>query len=184
MRHGDETLRALPERVRAAIEAQHAVAQAMHRATMPDWMHMDLTMGQLKTLMSLVCEGDMNVTGLAEHLEIGKPAASILVDRLVQLGYVERTEDTEDRRRTLVAPTEKGSELVTRLQQGGGYPLARWYTQMAADELEALTRGLRALAAVAAAEGKTLDNRAEAVAPGGRNADTTNTRETLETLEG
>jgi DNA-binding MarR family transcriptional regulator len=180
MRHDNETLRALPERVRSAIEAQHAVAQAMHRATMPDWIHMDLTMAQLKTLMTLATQGAMNVSGIAERLEFGKPAASILVDRLVQLGYVERTEDIEDRRRTLVAPTEKGSELVTRLQQGGGHPLVRWYAQMAADDLDALTQGLRALAAVAAAEGKTLGSRAEAVSPGGRSVDTTDTRETLE----
>jgi DNA-binding MarR family transcriptional regulator len=153
-RHDD----ALPAAVLAALEAQHALAQALHRGTTPEWVHLDLTMGQLKTLMTLVTEGDMNVSGLAERLRMGKPAASILVDRLVQLGYVERTEDAEDRRRTLVTPTAKGRELVAGLQQGSGERMVRWLEQMEADDLAALTRGLRALTAIATDEGESLDD--------------------------
>jgi DNA-binding MarR family transcriptional regulator len=149
---------ALPAAVRAALEAQHAVAHALHRGTMPEWVHLELTMGQLKTLMTLASEGDMNVSGLAERLEVGKPAASILVDRLVQLGYAERTEDAEDRRRTLVAPTATGRELVARLRQDGGGRLTRLLEQLDADDLAALTRGLRALAAVASREDNSVED--------------------------
>jgi DNA-binding MarR family transcriptional regulator len=143
----------LPARVREALEAQWAVTHAMQRVNMPEWIHLELSLGQLKTLMALASLGAMNVSGLAERLEVGKPAASIVVDRLVQLGYAERTEDTQDRRRTLVAPTAKGNELVRRLRQGsGGRMIARWMERMDASDLDALTRGLRALAAAAAEE--------------------------------
>ncbi|HEX6122811.1 MAG TPA: hypothetical protein VFY89_06615, partial [Ktedonobacterales bacterium] len=44
-------------------------------------------------------------------------------------------------------------ELVTRLRQGsGGALMARWLARMAPADLEALTHGLRALAAIAAEE--------------------------------
>lgn len=135
------------ERVREALETQHAVSHALHRGNMQDWAHLDLSMGQLKALMTLASSDDMNVSELAERLQVSKPTASILVDRLVQLGYCERTEDTEDRRRTLVAPTDKGRELVVRLQQGGSERMARWLELMDSDDVDALTRGLRALAA-------------------------------------
>jgi DNA-binding MarR family transcriptional regulator len=150
MERSDEKL---PARVREALEAQHAVTHALQRVNMPEWIHLELSLGQLKTLMALASLGAMNVSALAERMEVGKPAASIVVDRLVQLGYAERTEDTQDRRRTLVAPTAKGNELVQRLRQGSGERMfARWMEQMNADDLAALTQGLRALAAAAAHE--------------------------------
>jgi DNA-binding MarR family transcriptional regulator len=149
-RNDDEQL---PARVREALDAQWAVTHALQRVNMAEWIHLELSLGQLKTLMALASLGAMNVSALAERLEVGKPAASIVVDRLVQLGYAERTEDSQDRRRTLVAPTAKGNELVRRLRQGsGGRMIARWMEQMDAGDLAALTRGLRALAAIAAEE--------------------------------
>ena len=39
------------ERVRAAIEAQRALKQALHHAYSPDCIHLDLSMGQLKALV-------------------------------------------------------------------------------------------------------------------------------------
>src|SRR5258707_15317796 len=89
----------------------------------------------------------MNVSELAEWLRTSKPSASILVDRLVQPGYVERVEDQDDRRRTLVVLTTKGRGLVDRLQRSGGERLQGGLEQMSPDGLAALTRGRRALAA-------------------------------------
>jgi DNA-binding MarR family transcriptional regulator len=149
MRLDDETL---DPRVRAALEAYRAVAQAMHDAYTPDWVHLDLSMGQLKAMMALATAGGMNVSELAEWLKISKPSASILVDRLVNLGYAQRMEDQDDRRRTLVELTAKGSELVAGVQRGGGKRMEEWMEQMSTDDLAALTRGLRALAAVASRE--------------------------------
>src|SRR5258706_3773903 len=103
------------KKVQVALEAQRTLKQAMHRTDMPDWVHLDLSMGQLKALVALATAGDMNVSELAEWLRTSKPSASILVDRLVQLGYVERVEDQDDRRRTPVVVPTKGRELGDRL---------------------------------------------------------------------
>src|SRR5258707_5122026 len=95
----------------------------------------------------------MNVSELAEWLRTSKPSASILVDRLVQPGYVERVEDQDDRRRTLVVLTTKGRELVDRLQRSGGERMQVWLGQMGPHDLAALTRGLRGAAAVGSRDG-------------------------------
>jgi DNA-binding MarR family transcriptional regulator len=143
---------ALAARVRAALEAQRAVMQAMHGASTPDWAHLDLSMGQLKALVALATAGDMNVSELANWLKTSKPSASILVDRLVHLGYVERMEDRDDRRRTLVMLSATGRELVARLQRSGGEQMEGWMAQLSPEDLAALTQGLWALAAVVSRE--------------------------------
>lgn len=169
---------------RAAFEAQRAVMRALRRLNMPDWMHLDLSMGQLKALVALTTAGSINVSGLADQLEVGNPAASILVDRLVQLGYAQRTEDPDDRRRTLVTLTARGSDLAARLQQAGGERLLRWMEQMTPDDLAALTRGLSALAAIASREtgqtGQTGSRDDSAAPPAPSSALHTETIETVE----
>src|SRR5215472_13751973 len=100
-----KTRPARAEAIQAALAAQKQISHCLFSGNIPEWVHLELSMGQLKALMTLATREAMTVSGLAETLNVGKPMASILVDRLVQLGLVERTEDPEDRRRTLVMPT-------------------------------------------------------------------------------
>lgn len=162
MKRDDDTRAA---RVQAALEAQRAAVKAMHAAYTPDWVHLDLSMGQLKALVALATVGNMNVGELADWLKTSKPSASILVDRLVQHGYVERMEDQDDRRRTLVSLTTSGSELVARIERNGGERMEGWMEQMSADDLAALTHGLRALAAVVSREGVSGSGGSKETAP-------------------
>jgi MarR family transcriptional regulator, organic hydroperoxide resistance regulator len=144
---GDNSL--VRESIAAILAAQRSVVHCMFQASIPDWVELDLTMGQLRTLMALAAEGPMSVSALAEKLSIAKPTASILIDRLVQAGDAERTEDIDDRRRTLVTLTTAGFALVARLRQGKSDRYERWLAAMQPDDLAALTQGMRALAAIA-----------------------------------
>ncbi len=136
--------------VREALEAQHALFHAMTRLNAPEWMELDLPTGQLKALVTLGMHEGMTVSEVADALHVGKPAASMLVDRLVQQGYVERSEDPSDRRRAIVVTSPIGADLVERLRKGGGATwMTRWMQRMNAEDLAALTQGLRALAAIA-----------------------------------
>jgi DNA-binding MarR family transcriptional regulator len=141
-----------PEPIRAILEAQFAIARSGISRYADEWVSLDLTMGQLKALMALA-QQRMHVRQLAEALGVGKPAASIIVDRLVQLGLAQRIEDPEDRRYTLVSLTDEGSERVERLHQGKLDRLAQWLEAMNPDDLAALRRGLRALAAIITRDG-------------------------------
>lgn len=142
----------LPPRLapfRELLAAQKVIFRELFRMTMPHWIHIDLSMGQLRTLMALATLQAVNISTLAETLEVSKPTASTLVDQLVQRGLVERTEDTEDRRRTLVALSTAGSEMMAQLRQyGPPERMAQWLEAMNPDDLAALTRGTQALAAI------------------------------------
>jgi DNA-binding MarR family transcriptional regulator len=142
----------LPSRLepyRDLLTAQKVIFRELFRMTMPHWIHLDLTMGQLRTLAVVASRQAVNVSTLAEILNISKPTASTLVDQLVQRGLVERTEDAEDRRRTMVALTQAGSEMMAGLrQEGPPERMMQWLDAMHPDDLAALTRGTQALAAI------------------------------------
>lgn len=139
--------------MREALEAQRVVFHALTRLNAPEWMELDLPTGQLKALMTIGMREGMTVSEVADALHVGKPAASMLVDRLVHQGYAERSDDPSDRRRAIVVSSPTGAELVERLRQGGGTTwMTRWMQRMSADDLAALTQGLRALAAIAASD--------------------------------
>ncbi len=140
------------ELVQDALQSQRAVLMALHTAGAPEWLHLDLTMAQLKALLSLSASGTATVGQLADSLCIGKPAASLLVDRLVHLGLVTRTEDSADRRRALTRLSPAGEELVTRLRQGGRGRMRAWLLALSDEDLAALAQGLHALALAASAE--------------------------------
>lgn len=49
---------------------------------------------------------------ISERFDVSAAAASQLVDKLVQAGYIERTEDPSDRRAKLLKLSAKGAKLV------------------------------------------------------------------------
>jgi DNA-binding MarR family transcriptional regulator len=54
---------------------------------------------------------------VAESLQIRPHAASLLVDRCVKRGLVQRVEDARDRRRALVSLSDDGQRLLDRVTQ-------------------------------------------------------------------
>ncbi len=150
---------AYPEHIRAALASQFELSRYLSSQQMQEWAHLDLTMGQLKTLMVLAGCHDLTVSRVAEALSLGKPATSILVDRLVQLQLVQRTEDPQDRRRTLVTLTEEGRTLTARLRQGSIDLIARLVAALDPADLAAWERGLNALLAVIQATNADSESR-------------------------
>src|SRR5207244_1942970 len=85
-------------------------------------------------------------------LGVGLPTGSHLVQRLVQAGLVDRTEDIENRRRTLVRPSTEGESLVGRLRNGSRDKLRDYLVLLDEEDRADLKRGLRALARLCAAD--------------------------------
>ena len=131
------------------ISAQTAVLRALHDAPLPAWLSLDLTLGQLRALFVLYHGGPTPIGQLGAALGLGKPAASLLVDALVQRGLVERHEDPTDRRRTLAHLSPTAQTLMGEQLTGSGERFAGWLRRLAPDDLASLARGLRALAAIA-----------------------------------
>src|SRR5947207_13688838 len=83
------------------IEAHRSIFRAISASCPSIWMELDLSMAQLKTLMTLYNGGAAPIGQIAENLGIRQPTASHLVDRLLQTQLVLRPEDPLDVRRTL-----------------------------------------------------------------------------------
>src|SRR6267143_2672459 len=99
-----------------AVEEALAGYKKTHRALLTSsagkWRDLDISMQQLRALYLLRDEEEASVGRLAELFGIGLPGASLLADRLVRAGYVERRGDPADRRRVLLSLTRVGLRLV------------------------------------------------------------------------
>ena len=88
----------------------------------------NLSMSQIGTLFHLHGKGTMGVTDVGEHLGITSPAASQLIERLVQQNLIERTEDPNDRRVRQLKLTEMGQDVLRK----GIHARQSWMIKLAA----------------------------------------------------
>lgn len=91
-----------------ALELWHNVAVEALQRELPD-----LTARQFALLLQVyVAPQPHTVRGLAEQLNMSKPAVTRALDRLTDLGFVRRKQDQEDRRSVLIQRTVKGSVFL------------------------------------------------------------------------
>lgn len=102
----------------------------MHRS-MRGWMHFakstGLSMSQFSILMQLHHKGPCGMSDISERFDVTPAAASQLVDKLVQSGYLERAEDPSDRRAKLLKLSHNGAKLVEQ----GMNERHRWMDELA-----------------------------------------------------
>ena len=118
---------------------------ALLQAAEPIWSQLDLTILQLKGLILLEARGELAISAIADALGVGRPSASVLVEQMVQMGLVRRSEDVADRRRSLVCLTDQGKDLAARLHRGDEQFMASMFARLDAADLQALEQGLQAL---------------------------------------
>lgn len=118
-----------------------------------------LSMPQFSLLMQLHHKGACGMSEVSERFEITPAAASQLVDKLVQSGFISRDEDPHDRRAKILNLTDKGRELIRR----GMEERYRWVDQLVgkltaaeqvriSEALDLMTRAAQELEAQAAHE--------------------------------
>ena len=90
-------------------------------------------MPQMSILMQLHYKGTCGISDISERFDVSAAAASQLVDKLVQAGYIERTEDPSDRRAKLLKLSAKGAKLV----DDGTQERYRWMDELASTLSEA-----------------------------------------------
>src|SRR5262245_25396805 len=76
-----------------------------------------ITLAQMVALYCLTYEGSHSVGTLGDRLHLSPSATSHLVERLVQLGFVDRIEDPADRRQKRLTITQAGKELIDELSK-------------------------------------------------------------------
>ncbi len=105
-------------------------------------------LGQIKAMLYLYRQGQCTVSEIAAKVGVSMPAASELIDRLVDDGFVERQVNPADRRQVLVRLTPQAQAYGTEI-----HALRRAQIQTTLDRLlpehrEAFVRGLTVLAEV------------------------------------
>ncbi len=124
----------------------------MQSATVSHWLMFELSFAQARALIILAAAKALTVSQLARRLQVGKPTASLLVQKLVERGLVTRTEDAKDRRQAVVRLSEKGEEIGAGRRSQREKQWQHWLTRLSDDELSGLAHGLSALLAVVDAD--------------------------------
>ncbi|NJN16714.1 MAG: winged helix-turn-helix transcriptional regulator [Oscillochloris sp.] len=127
------------------IDLHMRLAFALQHSAVQQWLELELTMAQFKTLIVVAQRGPIGVNDLAAVLAITQPTASHLVERLSKIDLVERTNDPADRRRSLIQLSPHGIELMATLHRGTQDQLHELLGAMSADNRSALMQGMRAM---------------------------------------
>ena len=69
----------------------------------------DITFAQSNALMAISERGEVSLKELAEILHVSPPSASAMVDRLVEMGLLEREQSTVDRREVRIHLSGEGA---------------------------------------------------------------------------
>ncbi|HXG35756.1 MAG TPA: MarR family transcriptional regulator [Dehalococcoidia bacterium] len=77
-----------------------------------EWAEADLTMPQLRVLMTLFLDGAQNCGSLAETVGLSLPTLTGILERLSRRGYLERVHDDNDRRKVISKLSPEGERLV------------------------------------------------------------------------
>jgi len=133
--------------VEAVLALLPRIGQRLHAAMADHAQVWGLTPAQAKVLLQVGLCGPMPVGEIAGALGVSMPAASEIVDRLVEAGFVRRDDDPADRRRVIVAPSDAARRFATELKAVRAGRVRRALAALAPHERPALVRGLEALVA-------------------------------------
>lgn len=106
----------------------------------------NLSYPQFFLLTYLSSEEYLTMTDISKKMGHSTAAATGLVDRIENLGYVERTHASEDRRKIMVRITPKGVEMVARMRKEIANDLANILASMDEEAAETVAETKRAMA--------------------------------------
>jgi DNA-binding MarR family transcriptional regulator len=128
-------------------------AEMFMRRSMHDFVQFSKVSGlsivQLNTLFRLYHAGRCGVSEIGDHLGVTNAAASQMVERLVQMGFMERTEDPNDRRAKQLHLTPKGQQLILESIEARRHWMEDLTQALSPQEQEAIIQALVTLTAAA-----------------------------------
>ena len=82
------------------------------------------------------------ITEFVDILSITKPQMTALIEKLIKMGYVNRTNDQNDRRKIYISATEKGSLITSKINEAVDNHIDTFLLKLSQNELETLENGL------------------------------------------
>ena len=85
------------------------------------------------------------VTEIVDLLSITKSQMTASVDKLLSLGYVERKNDSKDRRKIYLSITKEGIDITSKIKKNIEFQLNKNLKKLSPEELNNLENGLKVL---------------------------------------
>lgn len=105
----------------------------------------ELSVPQFRALRFLRRHPQASLSDLAEHLGTSLPAASKLIERLVEVVLVHRASDATDRRQVRLTLTDQGCQALEDAHAAAQARLADRFVRLTPDELAASRQALLVL---------------------------------------
>src|SRR4051812_31404126 len=133
--------------VETGVQLLPVIAKALYLAISGLGDAHGLTPAQVKVLLQLGTRRQMTVGEIATALDCSMPAASELVDRLVDAGHLVRASDPADRRRVLIAATPASQQISAHLCELREAQVRYALDQLEPEERPTFIKSLQALIA-------------------------------------
>lgn len=104
-----------------------------------------LTRQRSAVLQSLALFPCLGLKELAQTLAVSSSSLSIMVEHLVQEGYLYRESHEEDRRRIILRLSTAGKEQVHKLEEGLKEAMERWLQRMDEEEQKNFQRAVQTI---------------------------------------
>lgn len=101
-----------------------------------------LSVGQFRCLVFLHHHSGSSLSELADHLGLGLPAVSRLIDGLLARGLVQRTSHPADRRRLVLALSGPGRAVLEAVRRAAQKQLAASLEALSVEERGAVMRAM------------------------------------------
>lgn len=82
------------------------------------------------------------ITEFVDILSITKPQMTALIEKLIKMGFVNRANDNNDRRKIYISATEKGSIITAKINENIDNHIDKILLKLSQKELETLENGL------------------------------------------
>ena len=102
----------------------------------------DLNNAQGRIIFSLWQNDNVPIKELASQTALGKTSLTSMLDRLEQIGYIDRKPDSADKRKVFVSLTEKSKLLKERYEDVSHEMLALFYEGLSEQEIHEFERQL------------------------------------------
>lgn len=133
------------EQTLQCVTLMREVWDEIRASPVPGWASAELSISQSKAMI-ILSRGQLSMKDLATALGVGTSSATHIIDRLVDKGLVQRSDDPADRRLVLCSLTEAGEQWIDDKAKLDTEELRTVAELLDAEQLNLVSRSMSVLA--------------------------------------
>jgi DNA-binding MarR family transcriptional regulator len=131
------------ELIEEMVESQRQIDRDRRQFELDAWMHLNLSIAQLKSLFFISNRSATSLSKLAAALQVTPTNTTGIVDRLLKRGLITRTESPDDRRVLLLRTTPAGEDLINELRQKRKERMTELFSHLTEKQAEFVAEALK-----------------------------------------